>query len=731
MTIETLIWLLPLPPLLAFFIIVLFTSKNRALSHTIAVGSAFLAWLGSMFVFFRALQTGAEHLGEHPFASAIRWLPLGDNWFEIGVLVDPLTAFVLFFVAWTVLMIFLYSVGYHNFGQPEGDHDRPGLQPHGATVTDEHGHKHKVPSIEPMYSRFFAFIGLFAFGMYTLVLADNLLALFVGWEIMGLCSYLLIGFWYGKPSARAAMIKAFITTRIGDVFMLLGIAFLYSQAGSLKFRDIFYNQEFLARIAEEPANFLGLSVAGLIGILLFIGTIGKSAQFPLHVWLPDAMEGPTPVSAMIHAATMVSAGVYMVIRMFPLLSAGAEHGHLTSAMTAMAFIGALTALFAATIAVAQNDIKRVLAYSTISQLGYMIAALGIGAYVAASFHLVTHAFFKALLFLGSGSVIHGMEHGVFHTDKHVDPQDMFNMGGLRKKMPITFWTFLIGGLALSGFPLVTAGFWSKDEIFADAFANNHWIVFVVLALAAILTAFYTMRQITLTFLGKPRTDAAEHAHETPWTMTVPLILLAVFAIGFGWIGIPEHFPGLGGLIPNVFHEFIAASLPIHPEAIDFSWVPLLTSLTVALGGLAIGYFVYRKVPQGSEDPIKKPLGPVYSLLQNKYYFDEMYDFLFVRPAIWFSERVSYLFIDRVLIDGFLHVVARVSYSIGQFFRNAIDGPIVNGFGDLVGDIVKKSGKSLRVIQTGRVQQYMIIALILGIGTLVALIAQSYYVNLVP
>ena len=242
---------------------------------------------------------------------------------------------------------------------------------------------------------------------------------------------------------------------------------------------------------------------------------------------------------------------------------------LTPAMTAMALIGAFTALFAATIAVAQNDIKRVLAYSTISQLGYMIAALGIGAYVAAAFHLVTHAFFKALLFLGSGSVIHGMEHGVLHTGSHIDPQDMSNMGGLRKKMPVTFWTFLIGGFALSGFPLVTAGFWSKDEILADAFAHNIW-VFIVLALAALLTAFYTMRQITLTFLGEPRTEAAEHAQETPWTMTVPLVVLAVFSVTAGWVGIPEHFPLIGGLLPNWFHEFVGGTLLEHtPHSISY------------------------------------------------------------------------------------------------------------------------------------------------------------------
>src|SRR5512147_2552429 len=586
MATETLIWLIPLPPLLAFALIVLFTNRSKWLSHTIAVGAAFLSWLGSMIVFVRAL--GVEHLGEHPFAQSVDWLPTGDTFFKIGVLVDPLTAAVLFFVAWTVLMIFLYSVGYHNFGQPAGDHDHAGLPPHGATV-EEHGHKHVVPSIEPMYSRFFAFLGLFAFGMYTLVVSDNLLTLFVGWEIMGLCSYLLIGFWYGKPSARDAAVKAFITTRIGDVFMLLGIAYLYSATGTLSFREIF-TEDVLHTLATVPSGFLGFSAAGLIGLLLFIGTIGKSAQFTLHVWLPDEMEGPTPVSASIHASTMVSAGVYSVLRMFPPISLDPR------TMTIVAFIGAFTAIFAATIAVAQNDIKRVLAYSTISQLGFMIAALGIHAYVAAVFHLITHAFFKALLFLGSGSVIHGMEHGVLHTgNHHVDPQDMFNMGGLRKKMPITFWTFLIGGFALSGFPVVTAGFWSKDEILADAFAHGHWAVFGTLAVAAFMTAFYTMSQITLTFLGEPRTKEAEHAQETKWTMTAPLVILAFFAVTYGWVGIPEHFPLLGGLVPNWLHEFVGGTLAEHPEVIEFSPWPLLTSLLVALGGLTAGYFAYRNV----------------------------------------------------------------------------------------------------------------------------------------
>jgi NADH-quinone oxidoreductase subunit L len=704
-TIKLLTWLIPLPPVLAFFLIVLFTNRSRALSHTIAVGAAFLSFLGSMFVFLYAI--GVEHLGEHPIEDSVAWLPTGDTWFNIGVLVDPTTAAVLFFVAITIFMIFLYSVGYHNFGQPRGEHDQKGLPPHGATV-EEHGHKHAVPSLEPMYSRFFAFLGLFAFGMYVLVLSDNLLTFFVGWEIMGLCSYLLIGFWYAKPSARDAAVKAFMTTRIGDVFMLLGIAYLYSTTGTLTFREIF-TEETLHTLANTPAltasGFLGFTAAGLIGLLLFIGTIGKSAQFPLHVWLPDAMEGPTPVSAMIHAATMVSAGVYAVVRMFPLISLDPQ------TMTIVAFIGAFTAIFAASIAVAQNDIKRVLAYSTISQLGFMIAALGIGAYVAAVFHLITHAFFKALLFLGSGSVIHGMEHGVLHTGNHqVDPQDMFNMGGLRSKMPITFWTFLIGGFALSGFPLITAGFWSKDEILAHAFGHGHWAVFLTLAVAAFMTAFYTMRQITLTFLGEPRTKEAEHAQETPWTMTVPLIILAIFAVAYGWVGIPTEFPLLGGLLPNWLHEFVGGTLAEHPEALAFNPIPLLTSLVVALGGLYLGWLTYRNVNSPAEDRFQIPV------LKNKYYFDELYDRVFVKPAYWFAENVVYKFMDQGVIDGILHIFGPLTEGLGSAIRNYFDLPVINRFfGDGSAEVTYRAGARLRVVQTGRIQQYLMFALVLFIA----------------
>ena len=717
MQITTLIWLVPLPPLLAFFVIILFTNRANQLSHRIAVGAAALSWLMSMFIVFSAVTAKDFGEGGHIFAGAIDWLPLGAGALQIGVLIDPLSALTLFFVAWTVLMIFIYSIGYHNFGQPKGDDDRAGLPPHGATVKHD-DHEHHVPSIEPLYARFFAFIGLFAFGMYTLVVSDNLLTLFVGWEIMGLCSFLLIGFWYGKESARDAAKKAFMTTRIGDVFMLLGIAYLYSATGTLNFRDILYNEAVLEGLAQAPSGIIGLSIAGAIGLLLFIGAIGKSAQFPLHVWLPDAMEGPTPVSAMIHAATMVSAGVYMVIRMFPLLEVG-------NVLPFLAGVGAFTALFAATIALAQKDIKRVLAYSTISQLGFMIAALGVGAYVAAAFHLITHAFFKALLFLGSGSVIHGMEHGVLHTGKKdVDPQDMFNMGGLRNKMPKTFWTFLIGGFALSGFPLVTASFWSKDEILADAWAHNQEVVFWALAIAALLTAFYTMRQITLTFLGQPRTVEAEHAHESANTMTVPLIILAVFAVAIGWIGIPEAFTG--GAIPNWIHDFVGGTLLHHPETIEFDLFPLIVSIVIALGGLGLGWLVYRNIEKGAPDPLRKPLGPLYTLFENKYNIDEIYHFLFVRPAVWFSEVFTYLLLDRTVIDGILHFAARLSFWLGGFFRTKIDKPIINGFGDLVGFSTNDFGNWFRKIQTGRVQQYMLVS---GLVAFIGLFIYIYYLQL--
>ena len=704
MTTEIWIALLPLQPLVVFFAILLGAHRNHQLSHRLAVGGMGISWAMAMAVFVRAV--GKADLAHAPFAASINWLPTGSGWLRMGVLVDPLSALALFFVAWTCLGIFVYSIGYHNFGRPRDPQDRPGLPP-------QHG------GLEPMYARFFAFISLFATAMLALVVSDNLLLLFIGWEIMGLCSYLLIGFWYGKPSAREAMVKAFLTTRIGDVFMLLGIVALYSATGTLNFREILANEQVLAALAAAPSGVLGLSLAGLIGLLLFFGTVGKSAQWPLHVWLPDAMEGPTPVSAMIHAATMVSAGVYLVLRFFPLITAGWHEGAaLTPTMTVVTAVGAFTALFAATIAVAQNDIKRVLAYSTISQLGYMIAAAGIGAYVAAAFHLFTHAFFKALLFLGSGSVIHGMEHGMAASSKDhgqgahaIDPQNMFSMGGLRKRMPVTFWTFLIGGFALSGFPLLTAGFWSKDEILADAFGHGHLAVFAALALAALLTAFYTMRQISLTFLGSPRTPAAEHAHEPALSMRIPLVGLAVFAVAAGWIGIPEHFPALGGLLPNWVHGFLGASMAEGGAESPFLATPLLISVAAALGGLTLGWWVYRNHAAGAPDPLERALGPVHRILKNKYYFDEFYEDVFVRPAYWLAETVVAGWIDRGLIDGTLHAIGRVSLRVGTWLRQRFDLPVINGGGDLVGAAIQRGGAVLRFVQTGRVQQYLVVGLV--------------------
>ena len=703
-------WLIPLPPLLAFLFIAVLTYRDRALSHWLALIGAGLAWLASMVVFVLAITT--QGLSQQPFALAFAWLPMANQPLNIGVLVDPLTAITLFFVAWTVMMIFIYSVGYHNYGFPDGDNNKPGLPPRGMLARVGRAAREKVPTIEPLYSRFFAFISLFAFGMFTLVVSDNLLTLYIGWEIMGLCSYLLIGFWYARPAARDAAVKAFITTRFADMFMLIGLVALYSVTGTLNFRAILANPDVLAKLASSGSPILGLSMSGFIGLLIFAGTIGKSAQFPLHVWLPDAMEGPTPVSAMIHAATMVSAGVYLVIRFFPLISAGwTPGGAPTTPMAVMGFIGAFTALFAATIALTQNDIKRVLAYSTISQLGYMVAALGVGAYAAAAFHLFTHAFFKALLFLGSGSVIHGMEHGVLHTEEEIDAQDMFNMGGLRHVMPVTFWTFLAGGLALSGFPLITAGFWSKDAILGGAFGGGYIAVFVALALAALLTAFYTARQITLTFLGEPRTHAAEHAHESRRVMTTPLIILAVFAVGVGWAGIPATFPGLGGLIPDWFNNFLNSMLPAGPAAEAASLVPLFTSLVVSLGGLLLGWSVYRNQTVGKKDPLQKSLGGVYTLLKNKYYIDEFYTWAFVKPTYWVAETFSYKWIDKILIDGILHAIGRFGLWFGRILRSGFDAPVINGIGNGIADGTRKLGADLKPVQSGRIQQYMLITML--------------------
>ncbi len=752
---QTLVWLIPLPPLIAFGLIVLFTHRSKGLSHWIAILSVLISFLLAQVVFWNVVTTGEEIHAHLP------WLSAGTNpedWLNFGILVDPLAAIMLFMVPLTCLMIFIYSVGYMGWpARKEGVRTPPGL-PAGI-------------GLDANYSRFFAFISLFAFAMLLLVVADNLLLLFVGWEIMGLCSYLLIGFWFQKPSAYRAAVKAFMTTRIGDVLMMLGIGYLYFHSGTLTFSEVLTNPQALEAMAATPSFIGGLSVAALIGLLLFAGTVGKSAQFPLHVWLPDAMEGPTPVSAMIHAATMVSAGVYMVIRMFPLLQAGSHEGALTLPMVAMAVIGTFSALFAATIALAQNDVKRVLAYSTISQLAYMVAALGIGAYVAAAFHLITHAFFKALLFLGSGSVIHGMEHGEHHVHAMLHPprvpsyvgqgeahpadeahevhpagghhvghhapaahaeeaegipfaQNMMNMGGLAQRMRWTFLTFLIGGLALSGFPIITAGFWSKDEILAEAFHKGQtnpgaMLVFIVLALAAFVTAFYTARQIALTFLGRPRTAAAEHAQESSAWILAPLVVLALLAIGAGWVGIPNNFLGLHLGEINWFHHFVGETVHgvVELEELPFNPVPLLTSVVAALGGLGLGFWLYawrRPLAAGEPDPLIGILGGLHPILQNKYYVDEFYRDVFVRPTQRFAENVVYQAIDKETIDGILHAIARAALWVAEGYR-AFDRGVVHEAGDAIAEGIKGFGRQFRTIQTGRVQEYLLLSLVAAVA----------------
>ncbi len=742
-------WLIPAGPLLAFLIITLITNKSKLVpatdqheygghhpdydgmmvpvvhpaSRVISVIVGMAGVIVALLISWQTLSNASQlhHIGEEVLASSIAWMDTGETAFHMGVLVDPATVIMLVMVPIAVLMIFIYSIGYMA-------HD-------------------------PRQARFFALISLFAGAMLTLVVADNVLLLFVGWEIMGVCSYMLIGFWFEKESAYKAAIKAFTTTRIADVVMLLGIAYLYSITGTLSYREIMYSPEALDLLATTTPIIFGgwtVSAASIIGIFLIIGTVGKSAQFPLHVWLPDAMEGPTPVSAMIHAAAMVSAGIFSLIRLYPLFAAGGDphHGIMTEPLAFMAVVGAFTALLAATMAVAQNDVKAVLAYSTISQLGFMMAALGIGAYIAAAFHLITHGFFKALLFMAAGSVIHGMEHGEHHAHEHgdhghddhghhFDPQDMLNMGGLRKTMPVTFWTFLIGGLSLSGLPIITAGFWSKDEILADAWlvlseygSGAHALVFVLLALAAFMTAFYTMRQISLTFGGEPRSEAAKHANLgqgiISFTMTLPLLILAVFAIGAGFVGVPTDFPVLGPIFSpehNAFHHLVIEALPLpettaafaslpdyHPKAPPFNIVPVATSFIVALLGLWLGYRMYWRKPlkAGQPDPLVDRLGPLHTLFQNRYYLDDIYGQVFVKPSQWLAAQVIIL-LDRGIIDALLHIIARIATWLGDLTK-VLNLWLIDGVGDGIPIAIFYIGGWLRRMQTGRVQLYMLLVL---------------------
>ncbi len=553
----------------------------------------------------------------------------------MGIYIDPLTAIMLMVVCIVAALVQIYSLGYMR-----GD---------------------------PRFARYYAYLSLFTFSMLGLVLAGTYVLMFVFWELVGLTSYLLIGFWFEKKTASDAGKKAFITTKIGDLGFMLGLAILLFAVGTASLPELNY----MIANGEIPADMLSLVI--IAGLLMFAGAVGKSAQFPLHVWLPDAMEGPTPVSALIHAATMVAAGVYLAARLMGIIMIS------ETMMLVVASIGAFTAFLAATIGLVQNDIKRVLAYSTVSQLGYMMMALGLAGYTAGTFHLMTHAFFKALLFLGAGSVIHAV-----HTN------DIRFMGGLHKKMKVTSITFLIASLSISGiFPL--SGFWSKDEIFATALAGGHYIFLLVAILVAGMTAFYMFRLYFMTFVGKPRDQKAyDRAHESPKSMTVPLMILAVLSVCAGWVGIPWLHKG--------YSSFVYYGAIHHVEP---SLILMIISLLVAASGIGLAYLMYVK---GSVSPEKMAarFKPIYTFFYNKWYFDELYMATIINPTYWLMEAL-YKF-DQLIIDGMVNGAGKltlfISWAHERFDTYVVDGA-VNGSGYLS----MFFGRNIRKIQTGQLQTY--------------------------
>jgi NADH-quinone oxidoreductase subunit L len=603
------------------------------------------------------------------------WIQFGLTNVDLGWVLDPLSAVMLVMVTFVGLLIFIYSVGY--------------------MAHDEN------------FTRFFCFLSLFAGAMLGVVIANSLLLLFMCWELVGLTSYLLIGFWYQKPAAAAAAKKAFLTTRVGDVFFLLGIVWLFAQTGTL----LFYNNgggsmEPLALgglLAQHAA--WGLTAAGAIGLLIFAGAAGKSGQFPLHVWLPDAMEGPTPVSALIHAATMVAAGVYLIARVYPLMQAGALTGGTTAALTVVTWVGAFTAVFAALIAVAQNDIKRILAYSTVSQLGYMMAGLGMGGVAVGMFHLITHAFFKSLLFMGAGSVIHGCH----------EEQDIRKMGGLKSDMPVTFVTYAIGMLALCGFPLLFSGFWSKDGILEAA---QHWSVakgpFYMLVFGALLTAFYMTRQVSYVFFGVNRGE--KHAHESPAVMTVPLAILAFFAMALGLIGTPA-WPW--------FHAFIEG------RALGFDWhgfaepglMALMgTSTVVVFVGLGLGLWLYGdKSPKPEEPDVLEAGAPLpWGWLRDRLYVDELYGSTVIAFYGWWAKVADWM--DRRVWGGAVSGITW-AFRLWADLNRFLDSNVVDGGFDKGCEELSTGGGLLSRVQTGRVQTYLRI-LALAVVALVAILIWS-------
>jgi NADH-quinone oxidoreductase subunit L len=594
---------------------------------------------------------------------------IGPLAISLGFAIDNLAAIMLVVVTLISTLVHVFSIGYM------------------------HG--------DVRYGRYFAYLGIFSFSMLTIVLADNLLLLYVGWELVGLSSYLLIGHWYEKKSASNAAMKAFITNRIGDVGFFIGIMILFTTFHTFGLTEIFEG------IKQGTLPYGSEAWLTAAGVLLFCGAIGKSAQFPLHVWLPDAMEGPTPVSALIHAATMVAAGVYLVARMFPLLTA--------DALLVIAYTGAVTAFISATIAVAQNDIKKVLAYSTISQLGYMVMALGTGAYAAGFFHLVTHAMFKAGLFLGSGSVIHAM-HQALHAqhDHHTDAQDIRNMGGLKARMPVTFWTFLIYTLAICGVPL-TSGFLSKDEVLAGTMAfsglTGHTLIPIVGFLVAGLTAFYMFRLVILTFLGKHKDPARLSAvHESPKVMTVPLIVLAALSL-FIFYGLNPFSPADTWVVrANERPESVvpaavaAASTETFSEAMHHAHIPAMTlSLLVAGLGILLAYAVYawRKI---DADRVAASMAPLHRFLLNKWYFDELYGTLVVGGALAWSSVLRWF--DATIVDGLVNASGWFTRGTA-FVSGKVDSIVVDGLVNLSAYVTGFGGLVLRKFQTGRIQTYLI------------------------
>ena len=589
---------IPLLPLVSFLILGLFGHWIKDNAHLVAVPAVLVSWLLSLLVFFDVAN------GHHTSFPLYTWLTSGMLDIHIGFSIDRLTAVMLLLVTTVSSLVHIYTIGYMRE--------------------------------DPGYARFFSYIALFTFSMLMLVMADNLLQLFVFWEAVGLCSYLLIGHWYDRPTACAAATKAFLVNRVGDFGFMLGLLLVWYSFGSLDYQEIFSRAH---ESAGDVMNILGpfggtwdVSVLTLICLLLFTGAIGKSAQVPLHVWLPDAMEGPTPISALIHAATMVTAGVFLVARLAPLYNLS------PTAMTVVALTGGVTMVVGATIALTQTDIKRVVAYSTVSQLGYMIMACGLGAYASGMYHLLTHGAFKALLFLGCGSVIIALHH----------EQDMQRMGGLKDKLPVTYWTFVVGSLALAGFPL-TSGFFSKDDLLISAWsAGPLGQGLTILGLmTALMTAFYSFRLVFVTFWGPSHVDPhhAGHIHESPKTMTLPLIILAMLSIVTGYLGIPDF---LGPMFET--HAGGAA----HEGGAGIGIMVVATAM--GLIGIASAYYVYVLNPT-LPDRFARQWQSLYRASLNKWYVDEAYDRTIVRPTLYAATEL-WKRVDVNVVDGGVNGVAR-------------------------------------------------------------------------